>query len=195
VATTHIEEVIKLADETGAVLWKVGGLLYRGCLFTSTGKASDAIQLLTSGISTWRSRGSKIFIPLFLAYLARAYAELGQYDDAWRTINEAMVSADTTKEQWCDAEICRIAGELTLMSESDTMKAESYFIRAISIAREQMAKSWELRAAISLAALWRDQGKRQQARDLIVSICEWFTQGFETHDFMEAKTLLHELAS
>jgi class 3 adenylate cyclase/predicted ATPase len=195
-ANLHIKEVMALAKETGAGLWTAGAMLNEGCLFALIGKASEAIQLITAGINKWRSNGSNAFVPLFLTYLARAYAQLEQIDDAWRCIDEAMRAAETTKERWCDSDICKIAGELTLMSpEPDATKAEAYFEQAIGIAREQVARSWELRAAIKLAQLWRDQGKRQQARDLLAPIFGWFTEGFDTLDLKEARGLLDELAS
>ena len=130
------------------------------------------------------------------SYLARAYAELGQFDDAWRCIGEAMTAVETTKERWCEAEVNRTVGEIALMSpEPDAAKAEAYFERALSVARHQQAKSWELRAAMSLARLWRDQGKPQQARELLAPVYGWFTEGFDTRDLKEAKALLEELAS
>ena len=101
-------------------------------------------------------------MPSWLSYLARAYAELGKFDDARRCIGEAMTAVETTKERWCEAEVNRIAGEIALKSpEPDAAKAEAYFERALAVAREQQAKSWELRAAMSMARLWRDQGKRR----------------------------------
>ena len=134
-------------------------------------------------------------MPLYLSYLARAYAEHGQFDDAWRCIGEAMTAVETTKEKWCEAEVNRIAGEIALLSpQPDVAKAEAYFERALAVAREQQAKSWELRAAMSMARLWRDQGKRQQARDLLAPVYGWFTEGFDTLDLKEAKRLLGELA-
>ena len=130
-----------------------------------------------------------------LSYLARAHAELGQFDDAWRCIGEAMTAMETTKERWFEAEVHRIAGEIALMSpEPDAAKAEAYFERALAVARQQQAKSWELRAAMSMARLWRDQGKRQQARELLAPVYGWFTEGFDTLDLKEAKALLDELA-
>ena len=127
--------------------------------------------------------------------LASAYAELGQFDDAWRCIGEAMTAMETTKERWCEAEVNRIAGEIALKSpEPDAAKAEAYFERALAVARQQQAKSWELRAAMSLARLWRDQGKVQQARELLAPVYGWFTEGFDTRDLKEAKALLEELA-
>ena len=102
-------------------------------------------------------------MPFYLSYLARAHAELGQFDDAWRCIGEAMTAVETTKERWCEADVHRMAGEIELMSpEPDAAKAQAYFERALAVARQQQAKSWELRAATSMARLWRDQGKRQR---------------------------------
>ena len=139
-------------------------------------------------------REQHLFVPLYLSYLARAYAELGQFDDAWRCIGEAMTVMETTKERWFEAEIHRIAGEIALMSpKPDAAKAEAYFERALAVAREQQAKSWELRAAMSMARLWRDQGKRHEARDLLAPVYGWFTEGFDTLDLKEAKALLDEL--
>jgi predicted ATPase len=128
--------------------------------------------------------------------LASAHAELGHLDDAWRCVSEAMTAADTTKERWCGAELNRIAGEIALRSpEPDAAQAEAYFERSLSIARAQQAKSWELRASMSLARLWRDQGKTQQARELLAPVYGWFTEGFDTRDLKEAKVLLEQLAT
>jgi predicted ATPase len=135
-------------------------------------------------------------MPTFLTSVASAYAELGQFDDAWRCIREAMAIIETTKERWCEAEVNRIAGEIALMSpERDAAKAEGYFERALAVARQQQAKSWELRAAMSLARLWRDQCKVQQARELLAPVYDWFTEGFDTSDLKEAKVLLDEVAT
>jgi len=168
--------------------------LGRGWLFALTGKATDAVDMITSGMAAWRSTGATVFVPLHLSNLAKAYAELGQFDDAWRCVGEAMTAAETTKERWFEAEIQRIAGEIALKSPvPDAAKAETYFERALAVARQQQAKSWELRAAMSMARLWRDQGKRHEARDLLAPVCGWFTEGFDTLDLKEAKTLLDEL--
>jgi predicted ATPase len=102
---------------------------------------------------------------------------------------------ETTKERWFEAEVNRIAGEIALRSERDEAKAEAYFEHALSVARAQQAKSWELRAAMSMARLWRDQGKREEARDLLAPVYGWFTEGFDTLDLKEAKALLEELAA
>jgi predicted ATPase len=152
--------------------------------------------MLTSAITTWRSTGATIYAPTQLSYLATACAKLGQFDDAWRSIGEAIDTIETTKETWFEAEVHRLAGEIALMSpEPDAGKAEAYFKRALAVARQQQAKSWELRASMSLARLWRDQGKVQQARELLAPVYGWFTEGFDTRDLKEAKALLEELAA
>ena len=194
-ANAEADELVALTDEKGAKQWKAGGMLARAWLFAVTGKTSDAVQMLTSGITAWRSTGSTVFIPWFLSLLARAYAGLSEFDDAWRCIGEAMTAVETTKEKWCEAEVHRVAGEIALLSqEPDTAKTEAYFERALSVARQQQAKSWELRAAMSMARLWRDQGKRDEARDLLAPVYGWFTEGFDTLDLKDAKALLRELA-
>ena len=136
-----------------------------------------------------------MILPLHLSLLARANADVGQFDDARRSIDEALAMVETTKERWCEAEVDRIAGEVVLMlPKPDLEKAEAYFVRALAISREQHAKSWELRAAMSMARLWRDQGKRDEARELLAPVYGWFTEGFDTLDLKQAKALLDELA-
>ena len=194
-AIAQVDELIALADERGAPYWKAAGTALRGWLFVLTGKASDAVLAITSGITSQRSTGAILYEPLYLMHLAMAYAELGQPDDARRCIDDAIEKVERSKEKWCEAEVHRIAGEITLKSLApDTEKAEKYFEHALSVARAQQAKSWELRAAMSMARLWRDQGKPQQARDLLAPVYGWFTEGFDTRDLKEAKALLEELA-
>jgi predicted ATPase len=112
-----------------------------------------------------------------------------------RPESEAMTAIETTKESWFQAEVHRVAGEIALKPSPDAAKAEAYFARALSVARAQQAKSWELRAAMSMARLWRDQGKPQQARELLAPVYGWFTEGFDTLDLKEAKALLEDLAA
>jgi predicted ATPase len=188
-------ELIPLADEKGAKLWKALGVLNQGCSLVVTGKASDAVAKLTLGINAYSATGSTIWLPYYQSYLARALSGIGQFGDAWHQIVEAMTGMEKAKEKWCEAELKRVAGEIALMSpERDGARAEAYFESALAVARKQQAKSWELRAAMSLARLWRDQGKVQQARELLAPVYGWFTEGFDTRDLKEAKTLLEELA-
>jgi predicted ATPase len=195
-ANTQVDELIALADEKGATYWKALGTAERGWLFAETGKSSDAVRAITTGISSLRSTGANLYQPQHLHYLAKAYAELGQLDDAWRCIDDAIGTVERTKERSCEAETNRIAGEIALKSAApDAAKAQAYFERALTVARQQQAKSWELRAAMSMARLWRDQGKREEARELLAPVYGWFTEGFDTLDLKEAKALLEELAA
>jgi predicted ATPase len=188
------KELVTLADEKGSVYWKAAAMCTQGLFLHQTGRVSEAAQTLNSGIAAWRSTGASLFTPTQLSWLAAAHAELGQFDDAWRCLSEATTAIEASKENWYEAEVNRIAGEIALKSpEPDTTKAKAYFERSLAVARAQQAKSWELRAAMSLARLWRDLGKRQQARDLLAPIYDWFTEGFDTLDLKEAKTLLDEL--
>jgi class 3 adenylate cyclase/predicted ATPase len=195
-AAAHAQELVALAEEKGAPFWKAFGMMNQGSVLALAGKASDATEMLISGIAAWRATGATVWLPLFLPHFARAHAELGQFEEAWRCIGEAMTAAETTKEKCCEAEIHRTAGEIALMSPApDVAKAQAHFERALAVARYQRAKSWELRAAMSMARLWRNQGKPQQARELLAPVYGWFTEGFDTLDLKEAKALLDELAS
>jgi predicted ATPase len=195
-AKAQLDELIALADDRAAQYWKADGTAVRGCLFALTGKASEAVQAITSAITLLRSSEATIGEPFYLSHLAMASAELGQPDDARRCIDDAIETIERSKEKWGEAEVNRIAGEVALKSRApDTEKAEKYFNRALSVARHQQTKSWELRAAISIAQLWRDQGKMQQARELLAPVYGWFTEGFDTRDLKEAKALLEELSS
>ena len=190
------DEFVALADEKGASFWQAQAMSHRGSLLALTGDAADAVHTMTSALSAYHSTGATLFVPWYLSTLARAYAKLGQFDDAWRCIDEAMTAVETTKETWCEAELNRTGGEIALMApDPDTAKAEVYFESALAVARQQQAKSWELRAAMSMARLWRDQGKVQQARELLAPVYGWFTEGFDTRDLKEAKALLEELAA
>jgi predicted ATPase len=185
-----------LADEKGALYWKALGIALQGCVLALSGKASDAVHVIATGITALRSTGATIFVPLHLSYLTRAYAELGQLDHAWRCIREAVKMIEAAKERWPEAEVHRTAGEIALLSANrDATKAEAYLERALAVARQQQTKSWELRASMSLARLWRDQGKVSEARELLAPVYGWFSEGFDTRDLKEAKALLEELAA
>jgi predicted ATPase/class 3 adenylate cyclase len=193
-ANALVDELVVLADEKGARLREAEGMLQRGCVLAQTGNAADAVQVITSWATAWRSTGATCWTPLHMSFLALAHARLGQFDDARRCIGEAMAASEASKESWYDADIHRLAGEIVLLSgEPDTTKGEAHFERALALAREQQAKSFELRAAMSMARLWRDQGKQREARSLLAPVYGWFTEGFGTPDLREAKALLQEL--
>ena len=193
-ASARIDELIALADEKGALQRKAEGVTQKGCVLALIGEASDSVQTITSGITAWQSTGATVWVPLYLSYLAKAYAELGQIDDAWRCIGEAIKTIETTKERWYEVEVYRMAGEIALKSPERATKAEAYFGQALVIARAQQAKSWELRAALSMARLLSAQGEPDKATDLLAPVYGWFTEGFDTSDLKEAKALLETLA-
>jgi len=188
------QELIALAEDKGSMYWRANGKMWAGCIAVLTGHSCQGAQTLTSALHAYRSTGATIYTPFVLSLLARAYAGLGRHKETWRAIEDAMTAIVETKEKWCEADIHRIAGEITLMTtEPEEKKAEGYFERALAVARVQQAKSWELRAAMSMAHLWRDQGKRQQAHDLLGPVYGWFTEGFDSVDLKEAKALLEQL--
>jgi class 3 adenylate cyclase/predicted ATPase len=191
--SAQADDLVTLADGKSAALWKAAGMQIKGCVLALTGEAADGVHMITSSLAATRSAGTILWRPTVLSYVGRAYAELGQFDEAWRSISEAMALMETTKERQWEAEVNRIAGEIALTSSrQDVVAAEAYFERALSVARQQHAKSWELRAAMSLARLWRDQGRRDEAHDLLGPIYGWFNEGFATQDLKEAKTLLDQ---
>jgi len=194
-ATALADELIAVADERGTPVWKALGTALRGEIFALTGRASDAVRAITAGITLLRSTGATLYEPRRLWFLAIAYADLGQLDDARHCIEDAIEKVESSKEKWFEAEVHRIAGEIALKSPTPNLeKAEAYFDRALAVARQQQAKSYELRAAMSIARLWRSQGKPRQARELLAPVYGWFTEGFDTRDLKEAKALLDELA-
>jgi predicted ATPase len=190
-----LEELITLADEKGASLRKALGMLMQGELCALTGKVADAVRMFSSGMAALRLTGSTFWMSLWSSYLAKAHAELGQFDDAWRCVGEAITALETTKEKLWEADVYRIAGEIALLLPMrDTVKAEAYFARALAVGRQQQAKSCELSAAMSMARLLRDRGERDQAHDLLAPVYGWFTEGHDTLDLKNAKALLDELA-
>jgi class 3 adenylate cyclase/predicted ATPase len=195
-AKAFADELVTLGGEKELLFGKIVSGWSQGCIAALTGKYPAAVEFITSALAAWRLTGASLYGPSWLSVLASARAELGQYDEAWRCIEEALTEIETSKERWSEAEVNRIAGEIALKSPgANAAKAVAHFERALSVARQQQAKSWELRGAMSLARLWRDQGKVQQARELLAPVYGWFTDGFDTSDLKDAKALLGELAS
>jgi predicted ATPase len=195
-AIAQADEAVTLGGEKGAVFWKGVGMMFKPCASALAGDAANGAQTIASSIAFFRSTGATVLLPFIQSCLARAHAASGQFDDAWQSIDTATTMLETSGERWCEVEVHRTAGEIALMLPApDTAKAQTCFERAVEIARAQQARSWELRAATSLARLWRDQGRRIEANDLLTPIYSWFTEGFDTVDLMEAEALLHELAA
>jgi predicted ATPase len=130
------------------------------------------------------------------ALLAEAEASAGNLDIAIGELDRFLAEAQSTGERWSNAELHRVRGELLIKRDpANTATAEEAFLTAIGIAQRQKTRSFELRAAMSTARLWRDQGKRDDARELLAPVYGWFTEGFDTRDLKEAKALLDELAA
>ena len=185
-----------MADEKGSIFWKVTGAAIQGRHLALTGDPANSIPMMISSRKALEAIGTNFLAPLDLAILASTHAALGKFHDAWRYIAEALKTIERNKENWFEAEVNRIAGEVARKSPAPhTTKAAEYFERALAVARQQQAKSWELRTAMSMARLWRDQGKQKEARDLLAPVYGWFTEGFDTLDLKEAKALLDELAA
>jgi predicted ATPase len=155
----------------------------------------DGIAEIHQGIAAYRATGSQTWLTLFLALRAQTYARAKQIDNGLASVAEALALADKTEERCWQAELNRIKGELLLAASSNNhVEAESCFSQALDIARRQQAKSWELRAAVSLGRLWQQEGKIDKVHDLLAPIYDWFTEGFDTSDLIDAKALLDELS-
>jgi predicted ATPase len=160
------------------------------------GVSDEGIARMRLEIESLRSIGIQMFRPYYLALLGDCYGRVGAGDEGLSVLEEAQTVADCTSEHWWDAELHRLKGELLLLqSHQNRSEVKTCFDRALGVARSQNAKSLELRAAMSMARLWRDQGKRDQARELLAPVYGWFTEGFDTLDLKEAKALLDELSS
>jgi predicted ATPase len=174
--------------------WKDVAGMFGGWVFAMTNRGDAAVTLISSSLSGLVKARTTMFSQFSLVWLARAHASRGRFAEAQDAISRAIHSIEKTNERWDEAEILRTAGEIARMGPlSDAVKAGAYLDRALVVARQQNAKSWELRAAMSMARLWRDQGKAQQARELLAPVYSWFTEGFDTLDLREAKALLGEL--
>jgi predicted ATPase len=192
----HAETLVALAKEQSFPYFLGEGLVYQGAALAHNGKSDDGIAMMREGLAVHRSAGSAWLLPHFLVLLAEAYESAGQAETGVTLMKEALSAAEGTNERWCEAEIHRLNGQLLLAArDPDETVVETCFRRAVVIAKEQKGKFWELRAATSLARLWREQGKRTEARDLLAPIYGWFTEGFDTRDLKEAKTLLDALSS
>ena len=193
-AEAPVEEMSALSEKLGLPLWKGFGELLRGCIFVATDRGDQATPLIGSGLSALAATRMTVFSPFALTWLARAHAACGRVTEAQKALSEALDVVSKTNERWDEAEIHRTAGELAAsLLRADPKATESHFQKSLAIARRQDAKSFELRAATNFARLWRAQGRRDEARELLAPIFGWFTEGFDMPDLIEAKALLEEL--
>jgi class 3 adenylate cyclase/predicted ATPase len=194
-ARERAEATIVLATEQGFPYCMAQGSMLRGWTLAHQGQAQEGIEQIAQGLMNYRATGAEVMQPYFLALLADAHGTMEQPEAGLTALIEALTLTDTTGERWYEAELYRLKGELLLQqSVSNHTEAESCFHHAIAIAHNQSAKSWELRAATSLARLWHQQGKPNEARQVLGDVYGWFTEGFDTADLLEAKALLDILA-
>jgi TOMM system kinase/cyclase fusion protein len=187
------EATIVLATEQGFQVWMAFGSMLYGWALAQQGQAQEGIEQITQGLLALRATGTEGGRPYFLALLADAHGIRGEPEAGLTALAEALALVDTTGERWYESELYRLKGVLLLQQSSDHQaEAETCFAQAMTIAQSQQAKSWELRATTSLAKLWLQQGKRDEARELLAPIYSWFTEGFDTADLQEAKALLDE---
>jgi predicted ATPase len=187
-----VDQLVAVASEQAFPQWGAFGSIYRGWLKGKNGDVGEGISLLRSGSAAYRANGAELLMPHHTALLAKAYEGAGRIEEALSTLDDALQIVERTGERWLEAELYRHKGQLLLQQEH-TEAAEELYRKALSIATEQGAKLWELRAAVSLAQLRRDQGRRAEARDLLAPVYGWFTEGVDTPDLQEAKALLDEL--
>jgi predicted ATPase len=188
----NADELLALADEKGFAGWRALGTMQRGCSLAALGHVGEGVAQITTGLADYRATGTVLGVPSFLTWMADAHLMAGQPHVGQEQLAEALQLCRVTEEHTSEAETLRLRGEL-LISTGDRATAEGSFCEALALARQQSAKLWELRAATSLAQLWRDQGKRTEANDLLTSVYGWFTEGFDTGVLKHAKALLDEL--
>jgi predicted ATPase len=188
------EELVALATEQGFPHFVGSGTCFRGwAMLAVGGSIEEAISRMRWGLATKRATGAEIKVPYYLGLLAEAHRRANRIADGMSLLNEALELVERTDERWYEAELYRLMAE-ALITKSDRHDAERWLCRALRTAQKQGARLWELRAATSAARLWRDQGKRTDARDLLAPIYRCFTEGFDTRDLKEAAALLAELA-
>jgi len=189
----HAAEMMALSDAHGLSLWLAWGTVHRGAALTALGQAQEGLALITKGLSMFRFTGAVLGTPWILTRLADAHARLGRPGEGLNCLVEAAEIIEATNERNEEAELHRLRGDL-LIAKGDRAAAERNYYRALAVAQRQGAKLFELRAATSLARLWRDQGKRTEVENLLAPIYGWFTEGLDTPVLTQTKALLDQMA-
>jgi predicted ATPase len=194
-AREQAEASMAFSREQGFALWVPGGTVLRGWALSAQGQVEEGIAQMRQGLTAWQATGAEVDRPYYLALLAEGYGKAGQAEAGLHVLAEALAVMEAIEDRYYTAELYRLQGELLLArAVEQPTEAETCFHHALDVARQQQAKSWELRAAMSLSRLWQRQGKRAEARELLTPIYGWFTEGFDTVDLQEAKALLVALA-
>jgi len=193
---------IAFSTEHGFPYWSSVGEILQGWVQAEQGQGKEGMAQMYQGMAAWRAMGAEFLQPYFVALLAEAYKKAEQAEAGLTLLAQALAVLHKNGERMWEAELYRLKGELLLLQvagrggprPAPTEEVETCFRQALDVARHQQAKSWELRAAMSLSRLWQQQGKRAKARELLAPIYGWFTEGFDTADLQEAKALLAELS-
>ena len=186
------DQLVAMTTERGFSYWRAQGAIFRGWVNVKNGDVAEGISLMRSGSAAYCATGAGVWMPYHIALLASACEIAGQVGEALTLLDEALQIVERAGERLLEAELNRHKGQL-LLQRGHSETAEELYCKALSIAEEQGAKLWELRAAASLARLWGERGRRGEARDLLIPVYGWFTEGFDTADLKEAKALLDEL--
>jgi predicted ATPase len=195
-ARQRAEATMEMSAEQRNPFFLAWGMVLHGWAQAAQDQGEDGIAEIHQGITAYRATGAQTWLPYFLGLQAETHARAKRTEDGLASVAEALALADKTEQHCWQAELNRIKGELLLaVSSNNHAEAESCFSQALNIARRQQAKSWELRAAVSLGRLWQQQGKVEEAHKMLSEIHGWFTEGFDTADLKDAKALLEELNS
>jgi predicted ATPase len=187
------EATIVLSREHGFIRWLGGGLIRKGWALAALGSAEEGIEQIRQGMAVWREMGTKQAELQHLVMLAESYKTGGQIGAGSSVLAEALAITHTSEDRYYEAEVYRLRGELLFEEGNRFEAAEENFLQALNVARQQGAKSLELRAVMSLCRLWQKRGKREEAHRMLTEIYRWFTEGFETPDLQEAQALLDAL--
>jgi predicted ATPase len=191
----HAEAAVALATQQGFPHYAAMGTCLHGWALAMQGRGEAGLAQLRQGIAAWRATGAATFVPYFCTVLADVAAHLGHTAEGLQALAEAHTLVEQHEERYWEAEVCRLRGVVLLRQPgTPPAEAEAWVQRALDVARRQEAKSLELRAAMSLARLWQQQGKYTEAYALLAPIYGWFTEGFDTADLQEATALLEALA-
>ena len=187
------QEAITIATEYGFGHWLVMGTLLHSRTLVEQGSVKEGLTQLLQGMTAHQDSGAEAGASSFLMTLGEVYGKAGQTEDGLMMLEAGFELGRSNGERYCEPELYRLKGELLLQSQAEA--AEDCFHKALDVAQQQQAKSWELRAALSLSRLWQQQGKKTEARDLLAPVYNWFTEGFDTKDWQEAKALLTQLSA
>jgi predicted ATPase len=187
-----VDQLVALAIDQGFPFWRALATIYRGWAMVKNGDVAEGMSFLHSGSTASRAAGAELWVPSHIALLAVACEIAGKIEEALALLDDALCIVESTGGRWLAAELNRHKG-LLLLRQGHPEAAEQLYCEALRIAEEQEAKLWELRAAVNIARLRRDQARHAEARDVLAPVYGWFTEGFDTPDLKEARALLDEL--